>query len=245
MMDVEVVVNEKVPKNSIILEGFQGVGLVGTLAAQYIAEKTNAKLVGYITSDALSPMALLIEGEIRHPMRIYQFKKGSQNFLIFESELPIPHKLSNIIAREIANFAKKNGIKEIVSLEGIATPKKPTQSNVYYVTNMTDKVSKKVKDNAKLLKNGIIIGTSAALLIQAKLQKIFTYALMAEAHSKFPDGLAASELVKKINEIYNLEIDTSVLEKESKEFENRLWKVVKKAEKLKSSEGQPKKTYIG
>ena len=244
MSEVEILIEKKIPKGAVIIEGFQGVGLVGTLAAQYMSDKLEAKQIGYINSDTLSPMALLVNGEIKHPMRIYHFKKKEQDFLIFDSELPIPHKLANAIAKKIAEFAKRIQVKEIVSLEGIATPQPPEISKVFYVSNMPARM-KKISKYANELQNGIIIGTSAALLIQAKVKKLPTYALMAESHSQFPDGVAASELVKTLSKIYGLNIDVSALVKESKAFEDRVMQVVEKVKEVKESEGVPKKTYIG
>ena len=109
MESVEIRIDGKVPQNAIILEGFQGVGLVGTLAAQYVADKTNAKLIGYINSTLLPPMALLINGELRHPMRVYHFKSKNKDYMIFESELPLPKALVHEMAAKIAEFAEKSG----------------------------------------------------------------------------------------------------------------------------------------
>lgn len=244
--EIEIIVEGKIPKNSIIFEGFQGIGLVGTLAAQYIADKTNAKLIGYINSTSLPPMALLVNGELKNPMKVYHFKKGKNDFIIFESELPVPQKEVNKIAEKIAIFAKENKAKEILSFEGIATKQAPKQSKVYGITNKKSN-SKKFEKVVGLLQNGIIIGVSAALLIQSKVQNIPAYCLIAEAHADFPDGLAAVSLIKKVNQLYGLNIDVAELEKESKGFENKLWDVIKKAKQLSNVEENavPKKTYIG
>jgi len=244
MENVEVRIDGKIPKKAILLEGFQGVGLVGTLAAQYIADKTGAKLIGYVNSTALPPMALLINGEIRHPMRIYHFKNKNQDYLIFESELPLPKTLVHEIAAKIAEFAEENEIKEIICLEGLAVPKPPVESNVYGVTNTVSK-EKELSKHVKLLSNGIIIGVSAALMMEAKIRDVPALCLMAEANAEFPDGLAAANIVLKLNAMYNLKINVEELQKESRRFEEKVWKVVERAESLKDMGETPKKNYIG
>jgi uncharacterized protein len=243
--DIEIVIDGKVPKNAIIFEGFQGIGLVGTLAAQYIADKTNAKLIGYVNSSMLPPMALLINGEMKNPMKIYSFKKDGQEYMIFESELPIPQKLVYQIAKAIAKFACDNKVKEIVCLEGLATKQPPIDSKVYGVTN-TKGENKKFEKNISFLQNGIIIGVSAALMMQSKMLNVPAFCLIAEAHSEYPDGLAAANIIKKINNIYDFNINVSELEKEAKKFEDKLWHVIEKAKEISDIDGEsPKKAYIG
>ena len=244
--EIQIVIEGKAPKNAIIFEGFQGVGLVGTLAAQYIADKTKAKLIGYINSTLLPPMALLVNGEMKHPMKVYQFKHKGQEFIIFESELPIPQKIVSKIAEKIAQFAKENKSKELMCFEGLAAKEPPIVSNVFGVTTKKGG-NKKFEKVVKTLQNGIIIGVSAATLMQAKIYDLPAYCLIAEAHADFPDGLAAAALIKKVNMLYDMNIDVTELEKESQRFEDNVWKVIEKAHQLKESDesAMPKKTYIG
>jgi len=242
---IEIKIKGTVPKNAIIFEGFQGIGLVATLAAQYIADKTNAKMIGHITSSGFPPMALLVNGEIKNPMVVYHFKKNGQNYLIFESELPVPHKLINGLAETIAEFAKKNKAKQIVCLEGIATTHAPVESNVFaFATSKL--LDKKIKSKVAILQNGIIVGVSAALMTHAKILDVPSICLIAEAHADFPDGIAAAGLVKKVNLIYGFDIDVSSLEKESKKFEDQLLSVIDKAQLVSESETKsPGRVYIG
>ena len=242
---IDIKIEGVVPKNSIIFEGFQGIGLVATLAAQYIADKTNAKIIGYISSSAFPPMALLVNGEIKNPMVVYHFKRGGQNYLIFESELPIPHKIVNDLAEAIAVFAKQNKVKQIICLEGIAAQHAPTESKVFaFATSKF--LDKKLSGKVPILQNGIIVGVSAALMTHAKMLGIPSICFIAEAHSDFPDGLAAASLLKKVNSIFEFNIDVSSLEKESQKFENQLMSVIDKAKNITESEVKsPGKVYIG
>ena len=241
----EIIFEGKVPKEAIILEGFQGIGLVGTLAAEYIAEQKKAKVVGYVDVLELPPIALLVEGSIKNPIRIYHFKEKKQDFLIFVSELPMPQKLANVIAKSIVDFAEQNKAKKIISLEGLSVPESPAESNTYWVSNNTKFFSKKFEKVSKPLNSGIIVGVSASLLTQAKMKNIPSIVLMAEEHTNFPDGSAASSLIKILNKIYNLNVDVEKLEKESENFEKKIWNIIEKAKKLKDSGKTPGKTYIG
>lgn len=245
MNEIKIILFDEISKGATIFEGFQGVGLVGTLSAQYLADRTKAKLIGHIHSSELPPMALLVNGELKHPIRIYSFSKGKKNYIIFESELPMPTQLANEVAAKIAEFAVKINAEEIVSFEGIAVQTPPGQSNVFGISNM-EKGKNRFSKFVKLLNNGIVIGVAAALLVQAKVYKIPAYCLMAEAHADYPDGLAAAAIIEKLNDIYGFDVDVEALKKESKAFEERLWKVVEQAKEIKDVGGEtPKKTYIG
>ncbi len=242
---VEIIFDGKIPKNSVILEGFQGIGLVGTLAAEYIAEQKNAKVVGHVDVPEFPPITLLVNGKIKTPIRIYHFKEGKQSFLIFVSELPMPQKMANSLARSIVDFSKNNNIKEIISLEGIAVPKEPVDSNTYWVSNKPKFFEKGFGKNAKALQSGIIVGVSASLLTQAKIQKIPCIVLMAEAHTNYPDGAAASSIIKLLNKTHKIKVDVKNLEAQSEEFEKKIWNMIEKAKTLKNSSSKPGKTYIG
>ncbi len=241
----EIIFDDEVPKNAIILEGFQGIGLVGTIAAEYIAEMKDAKIFGYVDVPNLPPIALLSKGLIKNPIRIYHFKEGKQDYLIVVSEFAIPQKLANEIAKSLVEFAKKNKVKEIISLEGLTVQKKPEDSNTYWVSNRIQAFEKTFGKHSKALETGIIIGVSASLLIQAKLKKIPSIVLMAEAHTKFPDGAAAASLIKLLNKTHKLKVDVKILEEKSEEFESKIWSIIKKAKDLKESNKKPGKTYIG
>ncbi len=110
----KVVIEKRIPKNFILIEGFQGVGFVATIAAEYLAEKLNAEQIGYIVSEDLPPLLVFYDGKINHLIRIYKFKWKNQNFVIIVSEFPIPNKLVHEISEEIIKWAKKNGVKEII-----------------------------------------------------------------------------------------------------------------------------------
>ena len=185
----KVVIEGKVPKNFVLIEGFQGVGFVATIAAEYLAEKLNAELIGYVASEELPPLLVFYDGKINHLIRIYKFKWKNQNFVIVVSELPIPTKMVHDISEAIINWAKKNNVKEIVSFEGVVVPQLVHESEVYGISNGL-KTKTKFDKKLKMLKNGIIVGMSAAVLMKSKENKIPAFCMLAEAHPDFPDARA-------------------------------------------------------
>ncbi len=240
----KIVIEGKLPKNFILLEGFQGVGFVATIAAEYLAEKMKAEQIGYITSEELPPLIMFYNGKISHLIRIYKFKWKNQNFVLIVSELPIPSKLVHELSNEIITWAKKKGVKEIISFEGVVAPQLIHESEVYGISNGL-KTKTKFSKSLKLLKNGIIVGMSAAILMKAKENKIPAFCMLAEAHPEFPDARAAAAIINKFNELYGTSVDTTELVEEAKEVEKKLMNVVQKAVKLNKRNFDDTKQYIG
>ena len=160
------------------------------------------------------------------------------------SELPIPSKMVNEISTALIKWAKKNKCREIVSFEGVVVPSIIGEPKVYGIAN-DENLNKKLSKYVSPLRNGLILGMSAALLMKSKQVKIPAYCMLAEAHPDYPDARAAAILIQKFNEIYGTNVNTEELIKEAEEIEKKLMKVIERAKKLSQrSEGEVKQ-YIG
>lgn len=222
----------------IIFEGFSGVGLVGTIAAQYIITQKNLELIGHMESDLFPPVAVLSNGVIKHPVRVYANEK--RDLVVIETEFPLPTTLATKIAKGIINFAKQVNAKEIVCLEGIAINDTTTKEAVIYSISTDKKLQAKVSKFSKPLESGIVMGVSASVLLEAKERTFPATCLLAESHFEFPDGKSAVLIIKKINDIYRLGIDTKKLEKESESFESQLKTIINHAKDLNKNAIEPK-----
>lgn len=217
-----------------IVSGFQGTGLVGVLAAQYMAKKLGAEQIGYIESNKLPPVAILSEGEIKHPIRI--FSSVRNKLIIVESELPIPKDLVFEIAEELNKWAAKNKAKEIICVEGISVEEAGPHPKTFVVVSQPSLEKKAVK-TTELLKNGLIVGVAAAMLLESKDIGMPNTCYLAESHANFPDGRAAAAIIDKLNVVLNLKIDTKPLVEEATKFESKLKELIKKAQYLQQPNG--------
>ncbi len=232
-------------QNPIIITGFQGTGLVGSIAIHYLIKKLNAKQIGYVDTNELPPIALLVDGEIQHPIRIFQCKK--KGIILVGSELPIPQKLVYSIASAIVGWSKINKVKKIICIDGIGVPettKLRDKPKVFAIIN-NEKLEKEVKKNTELLKNGVLLGVSAAILLESKEKKVKNVCYLSEAHSTVPDGYAAAAVIDKLNEILKLEVNTQPLIKEARKFEETLKNVIKKSREIPKSISDDGKIMYG
>ncbi len=219
----------------IIIEGFQGVGLVGTLSAQYLSQKSGFEQIGYVDSEGIPPIALLVNGEIMNPVKIFTNKK--RDIIIIESELSIPRKIIYELSDEITRWAKKIKAREIICVEGLAVPEEERNYEVMGMSTNNKAMNNLLKKGVKKLMNGIVMGMSAALMLKAKERGIPATCLMVESRSQFPDGMAAAKVLETMSSVYDFSVDVTELREQAHAFEKKMEKVLTHANQLKRIEG--------
>ena len=228
-MEIKIVSKKIKSKKPVVIEGFPGVGLVGSIAAKYLSQQLKAKQIGFIESPHLPPVSFIVNGEAYNPIRIYESEEN--NLVIVESEFPVPKELIYDLGEKIADWSKEIKAEKVICLEGINTPQPKGGTGVFAITS--DKKFKTPK-TIKKVETGYMIGVSASLMLQCKEIKLPGLCLMAETHSKFPDGMAAAAIITELNKLLSLKIDVKPLEKEAKTFENKLKTLVEKAKGLQN-----------
>ena len=155
----------KKPRNPIIIEGFPGLGFVGTIAVEFLIEHLNAKLIGRIESKKLMPLAAIHKEVVVEPLGIYYSSKEN---------IVLVHALGNInglewdLADAVVELSKQLKAKEVISLEGVSSPDTQTKElKTYFYT--TRAKSKLPKLGFQPLKEGVILPDSraAANIVQA------------------------------------------------------------------------------
>lgn len=228
MGNVEIILTKKLSaKNPLMIEGFPGIGLVGTIAASYIVEQKNMEPVGYIRSDKFPPIAAIHDSKPLYPARIYQDKK--HRFLVLFSEFVVPFSTVHQLASEILKFAVKNKVSKIVSLAGMTSIGELEGDYLYGIasTEKTAEVMKKHK--IKIIKEGATTGVSGVILAQAAAENYPAMSLLSETKQTNPDPSAAVALIEKLNEMFSLGINTKELKKEAEKLDLRTRKIVEQA----------------
>lgn len=228
------------PQAPTIIEGFPGLGLVGTIATEFIIEHLGAKLIGTITSDKVAPMAAIHDGELVQPMGMYYAAK--KNILIL-------HVITNTPGLEwptadlLLAEAKKMKAKEIISLESVATPQLVTaEPQCFYYSNKKATETKMQKLGIEKLQEGIVMGVSGAVMLQSKLPFV---CLFAETHSKMPDSRAAAQIIHALNKYLKLNIDTSPLLESAERFEAKLKAVMARSQEAAKHADKNSLSYVG
>ncbi|MBI5797789.1 proteasome assembly chaperone family protein [Candidatus Woesearchaeota archaeon] len=226
------------PKNPIIIEGFPGLGLIGTISTEYLIKHLGAKSIGHISSKKIAPMVAVHESKLVQPLEVFYAK--SKNIIIL-------HALADIRGMEwdIADALQELYVtlkaKEVISVEGILGQNKDL--NVYYYTN--DSAVKKKMDANKvgLLQEGIVSGVTAALLL--KENEMATTGFFVETHSKLPDSRAAAKIIELLDSYLKLGVDIKPLEKAAADFEKQLQDYVEKMQDASKKTDEKAENYFG
>lgn len=102
---------------TILIAGFPGPGLVGSISTSYIIEKLNMHQVAFVESPYITPGVMFIDGKLRHPFRLYANKEGDVCILVCEA--PIMIGGIHFVLEAVMDWAIKNSIEEVMVLDGI------------------------------------------------------------------------------------------------------------------------------
>lgn len=224
---------KKTPKKPIIIEGFPGFGLIGTIATEFLIEHLKAELIGEFIYDELPSTIAIHKSKLVKPMAIYYSK---------EKNIVILHTILNtsgfewIIADNILNLAKKLNASEIISLEGVASPNDQESGKVYYYGNH------KLKDcGAEEIKESIIIGVTAAVMLRFNSVNC----LFAETQSNLPDSKASAKIIEILDKYLGLKVDYEPLLRQAEEFEKKIKGIIQQSSRATEEKQKKDMSYLG
>jgi len=231
---------KKRPKNPIIIEGFPGFGLVGTISTEYLINHLNTELIGTCCFEEL-PATIAIHGEkIIYPLEVHYCKE--KNLIIVHS-IGASMGLEWKISEAIEKLAIDLKAKEIISIEGVGSPMQLTTSRVFFYTNTPSNKKVLIKTGALPLREGIVMGVTSALLMKSN-QKLS--AIFAETHTKLPDSKAAAEVIKILDSYLGLNVDYKPLLKSAKDMEEKLRGIIKQSkDAVNSPKSKDMMNYVG
>jgi len=237
-------------KDAIVIAGFPSIGLVSTIAANYLIDALNLRQIGCITSPHFPALSVVHTGEPLSPVRIYEGKQPSgQKIVVFVSEFKPKPNLINSIANSIMAWVQKQGCKLLISPEGMVVEGKSDdedQSVDAYAIGSTEAArSLLTSKEIPQFKNGIIAGVSGVLLNCGKQCNFNVISILAEAHPNYPDARAAAASINVMANIMGVEINVTPLYEESERIEKQLQKFHKQAKPMVSAGQAPQPNMYG
>jgi len=195
MGDVEIhrIANLKKLKRPIVVIGFPGTGLVGSVAASQIVDSLHMDFGGYISSSDFAPLAAIHDYKPVPAARIHY--SAPHNMIVIISEMTIPIGSSLEVADKIYEFARSVAASSIISLGGISL--KEEQGEVYIVSSDQKMIKNaKSKKIAKPIKEGATTGVTGVLLTKGTLENFPITTILAESSEEYLDPKAASKVLK-------------------------------------------------
>ncbi|MBM4248094.1 MAG: proteasome assembly chaperone family protein [Euryarchaeota archaeon] len=217
---IEVFMKQKVDlKGAAVIEGFPSVGLVSTLAANYIIEQLKLPKIGCMISGQLPVTSIIRDGMPNHPVRIH----GDRRVVVFISEFRPPAGLVKPIVDNILSWTAENGCELIISAEGLPvqeTGQHPEEIKVYGVASTQKGRGLLGEKKIPPLNEGIITGISGVLLNEGLRLDRDVLCVIADAHETYPDARAAARIVETIDAVLpQIQLDTRPLYAEAEKME--------------------------
>ncbi|NJD98689.1 proteasome assembly chaperone family protein [Thermococcus sp. LS1] len=228
-------------KNPILIEGYPGIGLVGHIAANFLAKELGMEMIGYVESPFIPPMALILEGKPNPPLRFY----GKDNIILAVADIYVPPTLVSEIAKELVRYLKDMNAAKVISLGGIGIGFFKEKMDVWGV-GAREELNKELENlGVKILQYGSIMGMSGKLLWEASREGLDAYVLLGETFGDRPDPRAAANVVEVLKKLTPIEVSTEPLIKEAEMIEEQLRKMHEQMEQARrKAEKQYESIYL-
>ena len=231
---------KKRPSKPIIIEGFPGFGLIGTITTEFLLEHLETEQIGRILLEDTPAMVAIHENKLIEPLGIFYNKKYN---IVIVHALNAPHGKEWKIAEYIADLAKQLNAKEIISIEGVGSSEEIDNTRTFYFSNHTEAVHKFRNLKIDPLEEGIIMGVTSALLL--KVDKTPMSCVFAETHTQLPDSKAAAKVIEVLDKYLGLQVDPQPLLETAQKFEEKVKKILTSGVQAAKMNDAKQMSYVG
>lgn len=226
---IEIVETRKIRFNKpLVIAGFAGQGLVGSIALSYIVDNLKLKEIAYVRSRLLPPATIFIDGLLRYPFRIYSNDEGT--LLAIVSEISPPVEGFYDISHSLMNWIEKMNVDEVVVLSGLVVRQRPDPKLIFAAAE-PEVLDKLKQHNIPILTRGLITGIAATILNECITRKLTGICLLSPTTAK-PNPEASATLISALNRVYGLGIELTPLVKEIELIKKKQRELAEHAEKM-------------
>jgi uncharacterized protein len=230
----EIVETKKVSFDSpIVVVGFPGPGLIGTIVTHHLIGMLNMDLIGTIRSPFTPSISPFYGGMLRAPIRIYATKDGKLVSII--SEVPLPTISLPYFAYAVSEWALKNGASELICVEGLGKKEEGKKCVVYGVAE-PEVLGELEEHDIPRLPAGFVGGLPGAIMNECLMRGLKGLCLLVEATQDVPDPASAAEVVKVLSRVRGLNTDVKALVAEAKNIKKQMRELAAHTEKGKLQE---------
>ena len=258
----KVVQGKKKLNSPILIAGFPGAGLVGSISTSYIINKLHMNQIACVESEFIVPGVIYTEGKLRHPFRLYSNKEG--NICVLVCEAPIIVEGMYSVLDTFVKWALNNKVNEVMVLDGIAVEGLPDSKrmpiilssdgreadaanlihdndNVSDVTNKEEEEKKDDNSHSIYPSTAFIGGIAGGILSSCLSNGIASKALLISAARRIPDPEGAAIIIESLSKITNnesLKIDTQQLREQGASLKLRMEKIIQSYVDQQQGQGQ-------
>jgi uncharacterized protein len=228
-------------RGAYVIDGFPSVGLVGSIAANYLVSFLDLELIGVLDSLTFPAMSLIRDGIPYSPVRIYggdMGEGGQDKIVVFVSEFQPPPEIIKSLAVTLMDWVEANKCRMVISPEGMVMPQGKSEDpdsisdNVSGAGSTPQMADLLRKHEIPLFETGIIMGLAGVLLNEGVNRDIDVVTILSWAHAEYPDARAAAACISAIDKILlQVELDIKPLITEAEVIENHLKQLYRTAGK--------------
>jgi uncharacterized protein len=258
----KVVQGKKKLNSPILIAGFPGPGLVGSISTSYIINKLHMNQIACVESEFIVPGVIYTEGKLRHPFRLYSNKEGDICVLVCEAPIMVEGMYS--VLDTFVKWALNNKVNEVMVLDGIAVEGLPDSKrmpiilssdgreadaanlihdddNISDVTNKEEEEKKDDNSHSIYPSTAFIGGIAGGILSSCLSNGIASKALLISAARRIPDPEGAAIIIESLSKITNnesLKIDTQQLREQGASLKMRMEKIIQSFAEQQQGQGQ-------
>ena len=219
--------SDKKLKNAVALIGFPSIGLVSSIATNFLSRELGLNLIAGMSSPEFPPYAVIHNGIPLPPLRIYAGDRECDDgmkcdgLVVITSEfLPKP-EMHYPIAMALLDWLHEHDVNTIITLDGL--PQNENENILVGTgsTQMSMEIMSKYGINS--MQDGLIRGISGIMLYEGANRGVNVITLMGSAKVDMPDPRGAAKLMEPLSRMLpELKIDPEPLYAEAEEIEKRM-----------------------
>jgi uncharacterized protein (TIGR00162 family) len=205
--------------NPILVEGFPGLGMVGSIATKYLVRQLKAQKLAILHSPHF-PYHVVVDKKggarlLRGEFYFWKNETGENDFVFLTGDSQSQTIEGQFeVANSILDFAEKKKVKTVITIGGYRNEVEGTPNVVAVSTNPV--LLEKALD-AKALSSEAgtpIVGTAGLLLGLAKFRKMDAVCLLGETRGYLPDPKTAKSIIEVLQRLLGIDVELKGLDEE-------------------------------
>lgn len=218
-------------RDSTVIVGFPSLGLVSSIATNFLSREQEHELVGGFTSPDFPPYCILQNGSPMPQVRVFSSTReidpekpgmDCEKLYIVTSEfIPKPEQ-SHGIAMGLLDWIMDSGIKTIIVLDGM--PMFTPGEYKVLAAGSSERARSIIEDTGlEMFNDGMVRGVSGILLYECSVNGVDAISIMGTAKSELPDPIGGAHLVETLGLFFpEMELDVKPLYEEAEELDKRI-----------------------
>lgn len=218
-------------EGSTVIIGFPSLGLVSSIATNFMSREQEHELVGGFASPDFPPYCILQKGRPMPQVRVFRSIRrprpedpgiaDDRLFIVTSEFIPKPEQ-SHGIAMGLMDWIRGSGISTVIVLDGMPMFS-PGEYNVLAAGSSERARSLIEKAGLERFDDGMVRGVSGILLYECSVDGIDAVSLMGTAKSELPDPVGGAKLLEALCRFFpEMEMDTAPLYEEAEELDKRI-----------------------